>query len=367
MLIGQVAQRSGVSVRMLRHYDKLGLVTPSHRSDAGYREYSEHDLRRLFQVESLRSLGMSLTQVGTALDDPEFDPTASLAEMITGLKRRIADERALLERLTEIGRAIDRDGPSGAELLETIALLNILRAGDSHKRHLAALRLGPAAVPAHAVPGDQLARSYLDEPDENAAGALLWALAAQSEPTPAPGSAQVIRPPGGRTEPDTGAIATLRAAADHADPGRRERAVRGLAGMGDAASTALRDFTNDADAQIAATATIALGRTGATDAVGGLVAAIALGNSDVEAAEVAAALAPDAALGLIQGRLAETDTEPAARLRLVQALGEFPLEHTRPLLERLRHDADSRVARVAEHLLREGVRDFTRPGRAPAP
>ncbi len=66
MLIGEVARRSGVSTRMLRHYESLGLVRPTGRTVGGYREYSAVDIRRIFQVESLRSLGMSLRQIARA-------------------------------------------------------------------------------------------------------------------------------------------------------------------------------------------------------------------------------------------------------------------------------------------------------------
>ncbi|MGW3562241.1 MerR family DNA-binding transcriptional regulator, partial [Streptomyces sp. NPDC000963] len=61
MLIGDVARRSGVSARMLRHYETLGLVRPTGRTGSGYREYSDEDIRRIFHVESLRSLGVAQT------------------------------------------------------------------------------------------------------------------------------------------------------------------------------------------------------------------------------------------------------------------------------------------------------------------
>src|SRR5215471_13739488 len=72
VLIGDVARRSGVSARMLRHYESLGLVRPTGRTVAGYREYSSDDIRRIFHIESLRTLGLSLREVGRALDDPGF-------------------------------------------------------------------------------------------------------------------------------------------------------------------------------------------------------------------------------------------------------------------------------------------------------
>lgn len=68
MLIGEVSARTGLSRRMLRHYDELGLVSPSARSSSGYRVYSREDLSRLLHVESLRSLGMSLADAARSPD-----------------------------------------------------------------------------------------------------------------------------------------------------------------------------------------------------------------------------------------------------------------------------------------------------------
>ncbi len=82
MLIGEVSRRSGVSARMLRHYDALGLVTPTGRTSGGYREYSPDDIRRLFHVESLRTLGLSLEDTKRALDEPEFAPSALVGDLI---------------------------------------------------------------------------------------------------------------------------------------------------------------------------------------------------------------------------------------------------------------------------------------------
>lgn len=109
MLIGDVARRSGVSARMLRHYDALGLVRPTGRTVGGYREYSAEDVRRIFHVESLRSLGLSLKQIGCALEDPAFMPSALVSDLIRRTEDRLAWEQELLERL----RAIDASAPTG--------------------------------------------------------------------------------------------------------------------------------------------------------------------------------------------------------------------------------------------------------------
>src|ERR1700754_3809853 len=99
MLIGEVSRRSGVSTRMLRHYDALGLVTPSVRTSGGYREYSADDIRRLFQVESLRTLGLSLHDAKRALDEPRFAPAELVSELIRHTRARIAGEDGLLGQL----------------------------------------------------------------------------------------------------------------------------------------------------------------------------------------------------------------------------------------------------------------------------
>ena len=102
MLIGEVARHTGLSNRMLRHYDSLGLVRPTGRTSGGYREYSDADLERLMHVESLRSLGLSLREVGLALDDPEFAPDSLMDRLVDDTKARMAADAQLLERLQHV-------------------------------------------------------------------------------------------------------------------------------------------------------------------------------------------------------------------------------------------------------------------------
>ncbi|MGW9039038.1 MerR family transcriptional regulator, partial [Streptomyces sp. NPDC055721] len=120
MLIGDVARLSGVSARMLRHYESLGLVRPTGRTDVGYREYASEDLRRIFHIESLRSLGLSLREVSRALDDPGFTPAELVDDLIRQTRERMARETELLTRLSRIGAA----EPTGWEdVLQIVALL----------------------------------------------------------------------------------------------------------------------------------------------------------------------------------------------------------------------------------------------------
>jgi MerR family transcriptional regulator, thiopeptide resistance regulator len=68
--VGEVAELAGVTVRTLHHYDELGLLSPSGRSEAGYRLYSYDDLSRLREVLTWRALGFSLSEISALLDDP---------------------------------------------------------------------------------------------------------------------------------------------------------------------------------------------------------------------------------------------------------------------------------------------------------
>jgi DNA-binding transcriptional MerR regulator len=73
MKVGEVAEAAGLTVRTLHHWDSIGLLSPSERSPAGHREYTQADLVRLYQVLALRSLGLGLESIvaGIPLDDPQ--------------------------------------------------------------------------------------------------------------------------------------------------------------------------------------------------------------------------------------------------------------------------------------------------------
>jgi len=111
-LVKQVAELSGVSVRALHHYDELGLLVPSGRTDAGYRVYDDEDLRRLQQILLWRELGLSLEDVRRSLDDPGFDRRAALlaqrAELVQRAQRTDAMLRAVDAALAELeGETMD--------------------------------------------------------------------------------------------------------------------------------------------------------------------------------------------------------------------------------------------------------------------
>lgn len=61
--IGELAKRTGLTVRTLHHYDAVKLLCPSARSDAGYRLYNRQDIERLHRIQALRRLGLSLAEI----------------------------------------------------------------------------------------------------------------------------------------------------------------------------------------------------------------------------------------------------------------------------------------------------------------
>jgi DNA-binding transcriptional MerR regulator len=84
----QFAERAGVTVRTLHHYDRLGLLKPSSRTGAGYRLYGERELARLQQIVTLKFIGLSLKEIKKLLDHREFDLRTTLR-----LQRQIIEEK----------------------------------------------------------------------------------------------------------------------------------------------------------------------------------------------------------------------------------------------------------------------------------
>jgi DNA-binding transcriptional MerR regulator len=94
--IGHVARLSGVSVRALHHYDDIGLLTPSGRSDAGYRLYSDTDLDRLRRILFYRELGFGLDQIAGVLASPAEGVDDHLRRQHGLLRERLVRTQALL-------------------------------------------------------------------------------------------------------------------------------------------------------------------------------------------------------------------------------------------------------------------------------
>lgn len=105
LTVGHVAERFGVTVRTLHHYDEIGLLSPSERSRAGYRLYTEQDLTRLQHVVVYRRLGFALEDVAVLLENPE-GAVEHLRRQRAAVLHRLQEMRDLV---TAIDRALERE------------------------------------------------------------------------------------------------------------------------------------------------------------------------------------------------------------------------------------------------------------------
>ena len=98
--VSEVAKIAGVSVRMLHHYDDIGLLVPAHTGENNYRFYGRPELLRLQQILLYREMGLSLAGIRALLDDPSFDRLSALKSQ----RRHVAGE---IVRLRTVLRTID--------------------------------------------------------------------------------------------------------------------------------------------------------------------------------------------------------------------------------------------------------------------
>ncbi len=99
--VKQLAEIAGISVRALHHYDAIGLLKPSVRTEAGYRLYGEKELLRLQQVLFYKELDFPLKEIIEILDNPDFNYIYALTEHKKALSKRKT-------RLTELLKTIDK-------------------------------------------------------------------------------------------------------------------------------------------------------------------------------------------------------------------------------------------------------------------
>lgn len=102
LTVKQLAQKCGVSVRTLHHYDAIGLLKPVQTTDAGYRLYDEGSLERLYLILLFRELGFALKDIRGILDAPDFDRDRVLEQQIALLERK----QRHLEHIANMARLI---------------------------------------------------------------------------------------------------------------------------------------------------------------------------------------------------------------------------------------------------------------------
>ncbi|KUY92224.1 MULTISPECIES: MerR family transcriptional regulator [unclassified Burkholderia] len=124
--VGELAKRSGLTVRTLHHYHAIGLLTPSARADNGYRLYDRDDIARLHQIQALRRFGLSLAEIGDYLNQPGTPLVELVAKQIASLDHQLAQAAQLRERLVHLHAQLAAGTePELADWLTTLELMTV--------------------------------------------------------------------------------------------------------------------------------------------------------------------------------------------------------------------------------------------------
>ncbi|WPP00515.1 Cu(I)-responsive transcriptional regulator [Pseudomonas sp. HR96] len=127
MNIGQAARQSGLSAKMIRYYESIGLLSAAHRSDSGYRLYRADDLHTLGFIKRARDLGFSLEEVGRLLtlwqdrSRASADVKALARAHVEDLDRRIDELTALRDSLQQLVSHCQGDERPDCPILANLA------------------------------------------------------------------------------------------------------------------------------------------------------------------------------------------------------------------------------------------------------
>ena len=125
--IGQAATQSGVSAKMIRHYESLGLLPTVHRTDAGYRQYGDKEVHTLRFIRRARLLGFSMAEIAELLKLWQNQRRASadvkriaLAH-VADLERRIAEMEAMRQTLQQLAQCCQGNQRPDCPILSELA------------------------------------------------------------------------------------------------------------------------------------------------------------------------------------------------------------------------------------------------------
>ncbi len=127
MNIGQASTASGVSAKMIRYYEEIGLVRPASRTAANYRTYGDEEVHRLRFIRRARSLGFSLEETERLLElwDDKSRASAEVKKValhhIAELEEKIAGMKAMVATLTELADCCHGDQRPNCPILADLA------------------------------------------------------------------------------------------------------------------------------------------------------------------------------------------------------------------------------------------------------
>jgi Cu(I)-responsive transcriptional regulator len=127
LTIGEMAKRSGLTAKMIRHYESLALLPPAVRSDAGYRHYQESDVQQLRFIRQARELGFSLPQIGELLNlwHDQQRPSSKVKQVaqhhIAVLEQKITELTQMKNALETLVSRCHGDDSSDCPILDELA------------------------------------------------------------------------------------------------------------------------------------------------------------------------------------------------------------------------------------------------------
>src|SRR5690348_13808970 len=125
--IGEAAAATGVSAKMIREYERNGLIPPAHRTFAGYRLYNDADLHRLHFIRRARNLGFPMKQVEVLLNlwndrsRASADVKALALQHAGELRTRIEEMQAMQRTLEDLARKCHGDARPDCPIIEKLA------------------------------------------------------------------------------------------------------------------------------------------------------------------------------------------------------------------------------------------------------
>lgn len=133
MNIGQVAYASGVSAKLIRHYESIGIIPKAVRSDSGYRVYSEADVHVLAFVRRARGLGFSMKEIKKLVGlwrnkgRASAEVKALALEHIRQLDAKILELEVMRSALNKLARSCRGDKRPDCPIIENLSRLGDLR------------------------------------------------------------------------------------------------------------------------------------------------------------------------------------------------------------------------------------------------
>ncbi len=178
--IGKAAEAAGVSAKMIRHYEEIGLLPAAARTDSGYRQYSERDVSILRFIRQARRLGFSMQQISDLLGLWRNDQRTS-REVRSLAQAHLADLEEKLREISEMKAALERlvsachgDDDPHCAILEELAV------ASSSPPALGAIEPKMQRKPAQATAAS---RRKATAPTADHAGLMAWALGAAQRST----------------------------------------------------------------------------------------------------------------------------------------------------------------------------------------